>query len=327
MDKFKASVSNENPTRDIVLVGFGKWGSNLARELHQLKRLAGAYDSSQTARSHFRKSFPQLKLYSSMAEILKATHLKAVVIASPSPSHFNLANQVLAAGKSVFVEKPLATNHAHATQLQSLALEMGQVLFVGHIMEYHPGFKKLHALVFSNTIGAVKTWQAQRLNTAPSPCEENIIWDLAIHDVGMALQLHKTHSCNIRLKEEKYNRQGLVDQVCLCLEFPSGSRGEILVSWRAPAKSRWLNVVGERGSLHFDPAMVPFVLFQDPSGNTRKFSYSQTSPLTLECRAFIDALDSGQSWVASIKRAVDTIAILEATQAQYASFGKQSCSP
>ena len=72
--------------------------------------------------------------------------LDAIVIATPVPSHAELAVKVLSAGKHCFVEKPLAQSVADAERAVAAARDQGRVLMVGHLLEYHPGVQKLKEL-------------------------------------------------------------------------------------------------------------------------------------------------------------------------------------
>ena len=61
------------------------------------------------------------------------------MIATPVPTHAELAERVLVAGKHCFVEKPLAQSVADAERAVAVAADAGRVLMVGHLLEYHPG--------------------------------------------------------------------------------------------------------------------------------------------------------------------------------------------
>ena len=79
--------------------------------------------------------------------MLDDPELDAVVIATPVPTHFELAKQALEAGKHVFVEKPPAMTGAEIDELVAIAEERDLVLMPGHLLLYHPGVQKLKELV------------------------------------------------------------------------------------------------------------------------------------------------------------------------------------
>ncbi len=72
--------------------------------------------------------------------------LDAIALATPVPTHADLAVRVLEAGKHCFVEKPLAQSVADAERAVAAAQSSGKVLMVGHLLEYHPGVVALRRL-------------------------------------------------------------------------------------------------------------------------------------------------------------------------------------
>ena len=81
--------------------------------------------------------------------------LDAVVVATHVPSHAELAQRVLEAGKHCFVEKPLAQSVAEAERVLAAAEESGRTLMVGHLLEYHPGLEKLKEIADSGDLGDI----------------------------------------------------------------------------------------------------------------------------------------------------------------------------
>ena len=80
---------------------------------------------------------PRVETSGEFNDALRSDDIEAVVIASPAETHFELATAALNAGKDVFVEKPLALRACEGEQLNDLAQELGRVLLVGHLLEYH----------------------------------------------------------------------------------------------------------------------------------------------------------------------------------------------
>ena len=74
-----------------------------------------------------------------LEDLLEDDQLDAIVLATPVPTHAELAVRVLEAGKHCFVEKPLAQSVADAERAVAAAEQTGLTLMVGHLLEYHPG--------------------------------------------------------------------------------------------------------------------------------------------------------------------------------------------
>jgi len=130
----------------ILLLGIGRWGANHLRVLHALpvELFVADLDASQLA--------------AAAALGLDAAHLStnyrdfagqvdAAVIVTPAPTHFALCRELLAAGKDVFVEKPLTTTSAEAQTLVELADKHHRILQVGHIFRCDPASQWLRFLL------------------------------------------------------------------------------------------------------------------------------------------------------------------------------------
>ena len=88
-----------------------------------------------------------------MADVLADESVEAVALATPVPTHADLAVRVLEAGKHCFVEKPLAQSVADAERVLAAADRARRVLMVGHLLEYHPGVQMLKELTESGELG------------------------------------------------------------------------------------------------------------------------------------------------------------------------------
>ncbi|HWX87450.1 MAG TPA: Gfo/Idh/MocA family oxidoreductase, partial [Solirubrobacteraceae bacterium] len=124
----------------IGVVGLGYWGPNLARNFDAIEgcELAWLCDASEAACAKLAGAFPRARATADLDELLADPGLDAIVLATPVPSHAELATRVLRAGKHCFVEKPLATTIADAQLAVQAADETGLILMVGHLLEYHP---------------------------------------------------------------------------------------------------------------------------------------------------------------------------------------------
>jgi predicted dehydrogenase len=142
------SAEQSSPVR-IGVAGLGYWGPNLARNLAAIPgcEVSWLCDASDEARSRVAPSYPGARSTDVIGELLDDPELDAVVLATPVPTHAELAVAVAEAGKHCFVEKPLATNAADAELAVEAAERAGRVLMVGHLLEYHPAVTRLKELI------------------------------------------------------------------------------------------------------------------------------------------------------------------------------------
>ena len=101
--------------------GLGEWGKNLARNFGDLTELTWLRDPANGKHEEFQARYPYARWAESFDEMLGDPELDAVVIATPVPTHFDLAKQALEAGKHVFVEKPPAMTGAEIDELAAIA--------------------------------------------------------------------------------------------------------------------------------------------------------------------------------------------------------------
>src|SRR5918993_155035 len=145
------------PPVTVGVVGLGYWGPNLARNFAALAgaELRWLCDARPEARDRFAPMFPAATFTDRMEDLLEDAALDAVILATPVPTHAELAVRVLEAGKHCFVEKPLAQSVADAERAGAAADAAGRVLMVGHLLQYHPGVRKLKEIAESGELGDI----------------------------------------------------------------------------------------------------------------------------------------------------------------------------
>ena len=111
------------------------------------------------------------------------------MIATPVPTHYELAKRALEAGKHVFVEKPPAMRARRWTSSSRSRSERDLVLMPGHLLLYHPGVRKLKELVDTGELGDVLCVYGNRQNLGMIRTDENALWSLGVHDLSVILYL------------------------------------------------------------------------------------------------------------------------------------------
>jgi predicted dehydrogenase len=97
-----------SPPVRVGQAGLGNWGKNLVRVVDELARLTWLCDEREELRTGFAGRHAGARVTGDFDELLADPELDAVVIATPVPTHYELARRALEAGKHVFVEKPPA---------------------------------------------------------------------------------------------------------------------------------------------------------------------------------------------------------------------------
>ncbi|HZI91419.1 MAG TPA: Gfo/Idh/MocA family oxidoreductase [Thermoleophilaceae bacterium] len=305
-------TSSSEPVR-VGVAGLGYWGPNLARNFDRLPgaELRWLCDGADAARERAAASFPDTRVTGDLDELLADPELDAVTIATPVPTHAELAERVLAAGKHCFVEKPLAQNSTDAERLVEAADAADRVLMVGHLLEYHPGLEMLGDIAAAGELGDIHYLYGNRLNLGKLRAEENALWSLGAHDVSVLLRLAGEEPYECTAMGESYMREGVEDVVFCFMRFPSGLAAHLHLSWLDPHKERRFTVVGSKKMATFDDMEVERKLTVYDKGFDEDFSsygeyiarsgditsprVSNEEPLRIECRHFLDCVRDGRA--------------------------------
>ena len=236
----------------IGLIGLGHWGKNLLRNLYELEVLHSACDTDADIVAQRQKQFPNAHYTQSYSEILQNPDIKAVMIAAPAIKHFDFTRQALAAGKDVFVEKPLALTVREGEELVEQAERNNKILMVGHILQYHPAVSKLKEIIAAGVLGKIQYIYSNRLSIGKLRTEENILWSFAPHDISVMLMLLEEEPMRVAAFGGCYLSEGIFDTTLTTLEFANGVKGHIFVNWLHPFKEQKLIVVGSQAMVVFD---------------------------------------------------------------------------
>ena len=228
----------------IGVVGFGHWGKNLVRNFHELGTLKFVCDLDKKKLSSVYETYPDVGVTDDYRKLLQMEEIDAIVIASTAGQHAWMAQAALNAGKDVFVEKPLALRYEDGAKLVKLAARTNKILFVGHLLEYHPAILKLRALVDSGELGRIQYIYSNRLNLGRVRREENILWSFAPHDIAVILRLIGDLPFEITATGGAYLQPNIADVTVTNLLFDKEVRAHIFVSWLHPYKEHRLVVIG-----------------------------------------------------------------------------------
>lgn len=294
----------QNPVR-VAVIGCGAWGKNHVRTHAAIGSLAAVVDPvPAVAEAHAATYGVEARTFE---QVLDDATIDGVVIAAPAADHARLAEAALAAGKHVFVEKPLALTVEDAERVVAAAQAADRVLMVGHLLQYHPAFLALRDLVAEGRLGELRYLYSNRLNLGQFRQEENSLWSFAPHDLSMLLSLVGEEPDQVWATGAAYLSTDVADVTTTHLGFPSGPRAHVFVSWLHPFKEQRLVVVGSDAMAVFDDLNdwpEKLVLFDhgvDWSQGRPKpekaegvpVALDQTEPLRVECEHFLSCIRTG----------------------------------
>ena len=273
-----------------------------------------------------------MQVTAELDDLLGDPSLHAIVLATPVPTHAELAVRVLEAGKHCFVEKPLAVSVADAQRAVDAAAATGRTLMVGHLLEYHPGLRALKELADTGELGEQIFYiYGNRLNLGKLRADENALWSLGAHDVSVVLSLAGgAEPIEITAHGASYVRGGVEDVVFCFVRFDSGLVAHLHLSWLDPHKERRFTVVGSKRMATFDDMELERKLtvydkgfdedartygeYITRSGGSFSPQIANVEPLRIECEHFIESLRTGTPPRSDGASGLRVVRVLEALQ-------------
>jgi predicted dehydrogenase len=299
------------------------------RNFHALGVLGQVCDAQQTTLATIQSQYEGVPATSDYDEIIANKEISAVALATNAEHHAWMAEKAMLAGKDVFVEKPLALRYQDGEKLVKMADELGRVLMVGHLLEYHPAVLKLDELIRAGVLGKVHYIYSNRLNLGKIRREENILWSFAPHDIAVILSfLGNELPLEVTATGGAYLQPNIADVTVTNLLFDNGVRAHIFVSWLHPYKEQKLVVIGSQKMAVFDdtvPAGEKLALYDEGidwvegqpiprKGQAQFVAFDASEPLRAECAHFVECVATRQTPRTDGRNGLRVLHVLQACQ-------------
>lgn len=309
----------------LAVIGCGDWGKNSAKTLASLGALGAIVDQKTADKENMARTYGVH--VSSLEDVLQDDTILGCVVATPTPTHYAIAQACLQAGKHVLLEKPFTGCLEKAESLMRLAKEREVVLMVGHLLRYHPAFLKIAEWVHTGKLGEIFFIETSRKNLGKILPHEGVHWDLAPHDVSLVLHLMgRKQPIKVFATGKSYMAKPHLDVCDIYLEYPS-NHVSVHLSRLHREKEQKLVVTGSKGAAVFDDVKPweqkvvfyenhlelkdgMFVVSGDRQGQMTPLLPAE--PLRLELEAFITCIEQKTSPITDAEDAISVIRILEA---------------
>ena len=310
-------------SKQVCVIGAGRWGRNHIRTLNDLGCLAGIVDNDENTLSSLSKEYPDARFYQDFREAAEG-EFDGFTIATPAETHYSIASTLLKNGKHVMVEKPVALTLREAEDLKKTAEEKRANLMVGHVLLFHPAIRKIKEMIEGGRIGKLQYLYSNRLNLGTVRTEENILWSFAPHDISLFQYFIGTLPTEIVSRGGAFLQPAIHDSTLTVLRYPDNIVGHIFVSWLHPFKEHRLVVIGSDGMISFEDSTQDKHLHYyekgiewvqgkpiKKDGHTENVEYDPSMPLTEELKYFVDHLNGKSINISDSQSAVDVLYILE----------------
>jgi predicted dehydrogenase len=298
-------------------------------------------DRRVSAFERLRDRYPALSFVDSFEDVVSDPGIEAVVLATPVSTHFTLAREALLAGKHVFVEKPLATSSADASELVELAADRGLTLMPGHTFLYSPPVNMIRELITAGEVGEIYSISTSRVNLGLHQSDSSVAWDLGPHDFSILRYWLDETPSHISALSRGCIIPTTPDVAFVNMEFPSKAIAHVELSWLAPSKLRRTTIIGSQKMIVYDDTSIEpvrifdsGVMLPDPeSFGEYKLSYRTgdivsphvdvTEPLYLELEDFCSSIRNGTTPRSSAHLGVEVVRMVEAVDASLADGGRR----
>ena len=251
---------------NIGQIGVGYWGPNLLRNLIKNKKckVLSVADPSKERRQYVNSLYPAVKTYSETNEIIKDPNIDAVVIATPVKTHYDITINSLKNGKSVLVEKPMATSVEDVENIEKLSNEKNLTAMVGHTFLFNPAVNFIKKKINEGLLGEIRYIYSQRLNLGRIRSDVDALWNLAPHDISIIQYwLGDPDPIKINKNGIDFIQKGIDDVSFLNIKYPDNIMANIHVSWLDPQKIRKMTIVGSKKMILYDDISDNKVLIYD----------------------------------------------------------------
>jgi len=310
------------------LIGMGIMGNNHARVLASLAGInfLGFVDPSEKFSNDQNKS--RFKKYADLPELL-AMKPDYCIIASPTETHEEIALQVLEAGASCLIEKPISSNFESAKKISDFAQRKSLVVGVGHIERYNPAIVKLKNELMNNNIGDIRQISTRRQGPFTNRTSKSgVVSDLVTHDIDLVIWLGSSSFKSIYTQAISMRNKFYEDAVSVTGMLKSNVIVNILANRINPYKDRSITIIGENYTYEADTMKSTLIRYSSAEqivinknilgSNTglqsqvTNYTISKSEPLLTEHENFRDYLLSKKSNIITINEILEVTKVTDA---------------
>lgn len=264
-----------------------------------------AFDVSAERLEAFCNKF-SAKPSASLAELIES--VDSVDVCTPTDSHRDVALEAIAAGKPVFVEKPMARTLEQCAELIDAAKKAGVHLMPGQVVRFFPEFAAAHNAIMDGKVGNPAAVRMRRGGRSPKGTDlwfhdyersGGILLDLSVHDFDWLLwtigEVKSVYTRSVRMGKTVDGADMDGDYTLTILQFENGCVAHVESTWLDPSGFRTtFEVCGSDGMIEHDSRLVGSVIVHKADGSRKETNFALADdPYYAELRGFLDAVQNG----------------------------------
>jgi predicted dehydrogenase len=283
-------------TLHVGLVGCGRWGANVLRDLVALGAEVTVADPDADRRDRALAAGASKGV--SSAEQLP--QCDGYVVVTPASAHRTVCEYLIGRGAPAFVEKPPCNDLADVEALARIGRDH---LFVMHKWRYHPGIRALAQLASSGKLGTPRRLETTRTGPEPLPPDVDVLWHLGTHDLSIAVEILGAVA---PVQEARVTRgpDGRITQCRATMARAPGPDHCMTLAAGVADRVRRVVVSGTEASAALDHPDAPTVSVQTHD-RIEHVAIPMTMPLAEELAVFLAYLDGGPPPVSDMATALD----------------------
>src|SRR2546430_1841384 len=239
---------------NIGVIGLGYWGPNLLRNFaeNEAAQLRWICDLDEKRLGSMSRRYPMAQTTTDYRAVVNDPTLEAVAVVTPVATHFQIAKELLRAGKHVLLEKPLAATVHEAEELIEIAEQNKRTLMVDHTFVYTGAVRKMKEIVSSGELGELLYFDSVRINLGLFQRDINVLWDLAPHDLSIMDYLIERQPQAVSALGSSHIERGIENIAYLMMHFADDFIAHFHFNWLAPVKIRRTMIAGSSKMILYD---------------------------------------------------------------------------
>ncbi len=312
-----------------VLVGYGYWGKNIARNVFQSSEFSLLYlvEPDSTKRQEALALYPGIKCFESLDEYLMNGNLAQVgFIATAANTHFDIAKHLLMKKHNLWIEKPVTLDSNQAVQLKKLSESLSKIIIVDHTYLYSPAINRMRTEI--TKLDGILSITSIRHGFGKVQSDSDVMWDLAVHDLAIFEYFIGKKATKVRAFPITTDNTHATSAIIL-VDY-GDIRATISCSWLSPMKIRDMQILCDNGSIFFDELDVTEkikiinqrVEIEENKGGEKIVNYRlgdtfipeipNEESLTLAVKEFGKCINEQKQPISNIDLAIRVVSILEA---------------
>jgi predicted dehydrogenase len=237
---------------NIVLVGAGYWGTNIAKNLVKLGKKILVYDTNNKKLKVIKKRFPNsIVVKDNFDSLINDKENKLFLFATPPSKNFNLIKSALVNKKKIFIEKPGFKNLKEIQKLKKKFPKEVKNITFGYIYLFNNHIHFIKKFIKNKKNGKILYIKFQRQNLGPIRSDVNVSYDLSTHDLSILMYLFNKKMKLINQNSYKILNKKISDISNLSFKIDK-FYADINNSWLNPDKIRRIIIITSKKMLLFD---------------------------------------------------------------------------